>query len=347
MDVIAFYLPQYHVIPENEAIYGKGFTEWDNVRRARPLFPGHCQPHVPHPSIGYYSLLDERFLAMQHAMAFDFGVTGFCYYYYNFAGHRPLSRPLELIAANRDICNKFCLCWPHGSWYNNRTTHREVFLPQRYSPANAKILFDDVRPYLEHPRHICIDGKPLLLIWAPERHPMLREYAEIWREQAHKAGFPGLWLAGVECYQGSPPSMFGLDGMVEFAPNWRPENHVSAPGEEPTRLDYIGTVRFMAQKEIPDYPRLRCTFPGWDNTPRRGRQGIACVNDSPELFQASLRFMLDYTQTVLPASLHYVFINAWNEWGEGCHLEPDQQHGFKYVQIIQEELARIARRPVI
>lgn len=338
MDVIAFYLPQYHAIPENNAIYGEGFTEWDDVRRAKPLFPGHYQPHVPHRKFGWYSLLDKHFLTVQHAVALEFGVTGFCYYYYNFGGHTPLAGPLQLVLNNPAIRNRFCLCWDHTSWYNNRNTRREIFLPQTYSEANARTLFADLRRYFDDPRYIRIEDKPLLLIWVPERHPMMQPYAAILRSESRRAGFPGICLAGVECYQGGvPPDVYGLDCMVEFAPNWRSENRVSAPGETPIRFDYAATLRFMAQKSVPAYPRLRCTFPGWDNTPRRGREGLVCVNTAPELFRESLRFMLEYTRTVLPASLQYVFVNAWNEWGEGCHLEPDQRYGFRYLQILREE----------
>ncbi|MDO5484141.1 MAG: glycoside hydrolase family 99-like domain-containing protein, partial [Desulfovibrionaceae bacterium] len=214
MDVIAFYLPQFHPIPENDAIYGKGFTEWDNVRNAVPLFPGHYQPHVPHRSIGQYSLLDERFLAVQHALALECGVSGFCYYYYNFAGHTPLSQPLEIIRQSRAISNAYCLCWAHVDWYDNRNTRKEIFLPQTYSAACAEALFADLRRHFENPRYIAVNGKPLLLIWAPERNPMICQYADILREQSLRAGFPGLCLAGVECFVGAPPELYGLDCMV-------------------------------------------------------------------------------------------------------------------------------------
>ena len=340
MEHVAFYLTQYHSIPENDAVYGAGFTEWDNVRRAVPLFAGHYEPHVPHPAIGYYNLLDEKFLAVQHALAYDHGVGAFCYYYYDFAGRRLLEKPLDLICASRRIRNRFCLCWAHESWYDNRKTgaRKSVFLPQEYSEAAARRLCANVLPYLEHPRAITVGGRPLFLIWSPERVPGIAMYADILREGAQKRGFPGLCLAGVEAHAGVDPAALGLDIMVEFAPNWLVENHVSAPGERPVRIDYAATLRFMLEKPVPPYTRLRCTFPGWDNTPRRGRGGIACTGQNPELFRIAIDFLHAYTKKVLPPSLQYVFINAWNEWGEGAHIEPDARYGFKYLEIVRDSL---------
>lgn len=345
MKAIAFYLPQYHVIPENEAIYGKGFTEWDNVRAARPLFAGHEQPQLPHPSVGCYNLLDEDFLVRQHALAYQFGVTGFCYYYYNIAGRRLLEKPLDLILRNSDIRNEFCLCWAHVSWYNNREGRQAVFLPQVYDAAHAAQLADDLLPYFEHPRHLTVEGRPLFLFWAPERLPHIRIYADALREAAHKRGFPGVFLLGVEAYAASHPEQWGLDGMLEFAPDWRPENQVSGPDEQPRRMDYARTLEFMRHKPVPPYLRLRSTFPGWDNTPRRGRNGLACVGASPELFRESLAFLAAYTRRILPPALHYLFINAWNEWGEGCHIEPDARHGFAHLRAVMSALAQAEAVP--
>ncbi|HJA78973.1 MAG TPA: glycoside hydrolase family 99-like domain-containing protein [Candidatus Desulfovibrio intestinavium] len=338
MKCLAFYLPQFHAIPENDAVYGKGFTEWDNVRAARPLFPGHEQPQAPHPRLGWYNLLDGAFLERQHALAHEFGVTGFCYYYYNMAGKRLLEKPLERILANRHIRNEFCLCWAHVSWFNNRQGPGAVFLPQTYDAAQARQLAEDVLTYFEHPRHIRINGRPLFLFWAPERLPLVNVYADMLREAAHRRGFPGVFLMGVEAYAASLPQQWGLDAMLEFAPDWRPENQVSAPDERPRRMDYARTLTFMRQKPVPPYLRLRSTFPGWDNTPRRGASGMVCTGTSVELFRRSLIFLTEYTRRILPPELQYVFINAWNEWGEGCHIEPDARHGFAHLQAVRDML---------
>ena len=338
MQCIAFYLPQFHPVPENDAVYGPGFTEWDNVRAARPLFQGHYQPHIPHKTVGWYSLLNETFLVSQHEMAFRSGITAFCYYYYNFFGHTILEKPLKIIRNNPAIRNNYCLCWAHPGWYDNRVGPQAIFVRQDYALEHAKPLYWAMASYFEDPRYITIDGKPLLLLWAPERHPHLRAYTEILRKESHIHGLPGLCLAGVEAYTPSQPESLGLDCMVEFAPNWLPENHVSPPGVLPVQIDYDKTLTFMLHKEIPPYIRLRCTFPGWDNTPRRGLHGIACVNTSLASFEYALNFLAKYTKNVLPPSFQYLFINAWNEWGEGCHLEPDIRNGGKYIHAVKKIL---------
>jgi len=334
MKLIAFYLPQYHIIPENEQVYGKGFTEWNNVKNATPLFENHYQPHIPHKTIGYYSLVDEKFITLQHSIAYNAGVNAFCYYYYKFGEKNLLDEPLKIINESDIIKNNFCLCWAHFSWYNNKIGKESTFIEQIYNKTNAIKLAQDLKQYFCNPRYITIDGKPLLLIWAPERHPEMRLYAEILRQAAVGMGFSGICLAGVEAYKGMDPQACGLDCMVEFAPNWRVENHVSPPGELPRRIDYAATMKYMLNKSIPDYTRMRCIFPGWDNTPRRGLDGIACVGQHPDMFRLALEYLIDYTKEVLPSNMQYIFINAWNEWGEGCHIEPDKKFGFKYLQII-------------
>ena len=196
--------------------------------------------------------------------------------------------------------------------------------------------------YFANPRYIHMEDKPLLLVFAPERHPEIRLYCDIWREEARRIGFAGLCLAGVEAFVGCHPAVYGLDCMVEFAPSWRKENELSAAGEEPRRIDYIKTLRFMLAKEVPDYPRMRCAFPSWDNTPRRGKSGIVAVNTSSEAFAVMTRYMAEYTQANLPASMQYLFFNAWNEWGEGCHLEPDERYGFTFLHIVRDTLQQLA-----
>ncbi|MBQ7607254.1 MAG: glycoside hydrolase family 99-like domain-containing protein [Desulfovibrionaceae bacterium] len=335
MQCVAFYLPQFHPIPENDAIYGKGFTEWDIVRQSKPLFPGHYQPHIPHKMVGWYNLLNEKFLAYQHDLAFSNGLTAFCYYYYNFAGHTLLEKPLQSVLRNRTIKNRFCLCWVHTDWYDNRIGPSATFIRQTYSRANARALFHALSPYFEDQRYITIDGRPLLLIWAAERHPMMQLYAETLREESQKHGFSDMCLAGVEAYAGMLPAHVGLDCMVEFAPNWRRENHVSQEGELPVRIDYGKTVSFMLHKEIPPYARMRCAFPGWDNTARRGIHGIACTGANPRLFKSMLDFLRSYTEKILPPAMQYIFVNAWNEWGEGCHIEPDERFGDSYLRLFR------------
>jgi lipopolysaccharide biosynthesis protein len=341
MEAIAFYLPQYHVIPENEEIYGKNFTEWQNVKSGVPLFDGHYQPHIPHELLGYYDLTDEKTLTLQHHLAYSNGVTGFCYYYYNMAGRTLLEAPLQIINKSRYIENKFCFCWAHPSWYNNIVPNPGApFIEQRYSAEEARKLIRCLEQYFVNPRYIRIDDKPLLLVFAPERCPEMRVYSEVWREEALRMGFKGLCLAGVEAFLGRRPEAYGFDCMVEFAPNWRKENNLSRPGDKPRRIDYVKTVTDMLMKAVPDYTRLRCAFPSWDNTTRVGEHGIAFVNMSPGAFEVMMEKIAEYTRAHLPANMQYLFINAWNEWGEGCHLEPDKKYGFELLHIVRDVLKK-------
>lgn len=338
MEAIAFYLPQYHIIPENEALYGKGFTEWDNVRNAKSYFPGHKHPRQPHPIFGYYNLLDEKTIRLQHSLAYENGIGGFCYYYYNLSGKRLLEKPLDLINSDRTIKNKFCLCWDPQSWYNNRNNRKEIFIKQKFSPENARLIFSDLMRYFENVRYIRINGKPLLSIFAPERNPIMKEYAEIWREEAHNYGLPGLWLAGVEAFEMRNPALLGLDGMIEFAPNWISSAQVSRSDVQPRQLDYSQILHFMLSKNVPDWPYLRCAFPEWDNTPRRGKDGVVITGTSTTLYRSYLECLVEYTRAFLPEELQFIFINAWNEWGETCYLEPDTMRGFEYLKITRDVL---------
>lgn len=343
MECVAFYLPQYHVIPENEAVYGPGFTEWANVLAARPLFDGHQQPEVPHQDFGYYNLLDENFLVFQHQVAREHGIGAFCYYYYNLAGKPLLEKPLRLINQNKLIKNRFCLCWDHASWHNNQVATRPAFLKQEYSLKNAALIFSDLLQYFGNERYLRVKGKPLFCVWAPERHPLLKEYVSLWRGLATKNGLRGLWLAGVQAYQGSAPQEFGLDGAVEFAPSWSRESCLTAADARPRLMDYAATASAMLARPVPPYLRLRCLFPAWDNTPRRGAHGIATVNLSLDIYKIWLSALVAYTRSYLPSDLQYIFINGWNEWGEGCHLEPDARLGYAYLQATREVMRTQAK----
>ena len=341
MKALALYLPQYHAIAENDRWWGKGFTEWNNVRSGTPLFAGHHQPHVPHASVGYYDLSDTATIERQHSLALRYGISGFCYYYYNFSGLNPLALPLRLILNNTAIRNEFCLCWANHDW--TRTWYgqsKEVLLEQKYSEENARQLFEDVARYFADKRYIRVEGKPLFLVYAPEFNPLMREYAEIWREMAVTHGYSGIFLVVVEALMiGVHPDTYGFDAALEFAPDWSCAERISPEDVRPRLLDYQGTVRNMLRKPVPSYPRMRCVFPGWDNTPRYKERGIIFTERSLGAYRFALESAVKYTRENLPESLQHIFINAWNEWGEGCHLEPDEKDGLLPLKITAEALS--------
>ncbi|MDR2488524.1 MAG: glycoside hydrolase family 99-like domain-containing protein [Desulfovibrio sp.] len=343
MKAIAIYLPQYHIISENNEWWGEGFTEWHNVRAAVPYYEGHYQPHIPHKSIGYYNLLDENWIEKQHKMALRYGVSAFCYYYYNFAGKTLLEEPLRIIARHTGITNAFCLCWANHdwtrAWYGQ---NKEILIKQEYSRENAVKFFYDVKSYLAHERYITIDQKPFFLIYDPISNPLMGEYIAIWRHLAHKEGFAGLFLASVEALRYRPaPSVYGFDATVEFAPDWYCATEFAKNAYSPRVIDYQTVIANMISKPAPSYTRLRCVFPGWDNSPRYKNVATIFNNCTLGAFKYALEHAVDHTRKTLPQNLQYIFINAWNEWGEGCHLEPDERHGFKTLAVVRQVLGNV------
>ena len=347
MKAVALYLPQFHQIPENDAWWGEGFTEWTNVKRAGPRYPGHYQPHVPHPAIGYYALDDVAFIEKQHAMALRYGVGAFCYYYYHLAGRNILGKPLEIINASHNIKNEFCLCWANHDW--TRTwfgQSKELLVKQTYSPEEAQKIIEDMSRFFVNPRYIKINGRPLLLVFSPADIPIIHEYREIWNAHVRGLGLESLYLVTFEVLeQGVNPALYGFDAALEFGPDWVCAAHLPKEQGFPRRVDYTETVKRMMQKPLPPYQRMRTVFPGWDNTPRYGESGLVFENDSLGAFRFFTEYALRHTRENLPEHLQYLFINAWNEWGEGCHLEPDTRTGFLPLRIVREAMQAICPAP--
>ncbi len=347
---IAMYLPQFHRIPENDAWWGEGFTEWTNVRRARPMFAGHQQPHVPHPDVGYYDLADETVLERQAEMARRHGIHGFCFYHYWFDGRRILETPVERLLASGRPDFPFCLCWANENW--TRTwdgLDREVLLEQRHSPESDERFLRDLLPALRDPRYITVDGRPLLAVYRPGLLADPAATADRWRRIAEREGLPGLHLAAVHSFDRADPRSYGFDAAIQFPPLQIPAANIRDLG--PARiergfrgglLDYREAIGHSLARAAPDYPLYRGVMPGWDNTPRRMERATAWVNSSPELYGRWLRGVIDQMQREQPPERQLVFINAWNEWAEGAHLEPDERHGYAF---LEQTAAALVPRP--
>jgi hypothetical protein len=332
---MAFYLPQFHPIPENDRWWGKGFTEWTNVRRGVQLFPNHYQPHVP-TVLGQYDLRDPLILQSQAETAQTHGIHGFCYYYYWFGGKKLLEMPVERMITSGQPDMPFCLCWANSDWRRSWALSGEVLMAQEYSGVNSRAFLRELLPCLFDKRYITIDGSPLLLVYETGAVPDIKRTSDIWREEAVRAGLPGLYLASVESLRCDvPPEEMGFDGAVEFAPDWRmlgPLLNTRLGVEQPPNIvDYRHIVSAMMAKPAPSYTRFRCAFPGWDNSPRKGRSSLIVHGSSPRLFGVFLNDLFRYTRENFPPQKQLLFINAWNEWGEGCHLEPDELHGMEYL----------------
>ena len=339
--IIAMYLPQYHPIPENDRWWGKGFTEWTNVAKSRPNYEGHYQPHVP-ADLGFYDLRLDEIRREQAELARRYGIAGFCYYYYWFSGHRLLHGPLESVLKGDGQEFPFCIAWANENWtrkWDGR--EQDILIAQQHSDDDDRRVILDVVRFMRHPSYIRIRGKPLFLVYRISLLPDIRHTVEIWREMCRREGIGEIYLAFVESFEfvGSTkhPRDYGFDASVEFPPHG-----TSALMEAPGRIispeyrgvihDYRKAVLQYLRRDIPGYVRFRAVMPGWDNTPRRQVDPVIFENVSPGAYQAWLEAILDETRDQNFGDERIVFVNAWNEWGEGNHLEPDQRHGHGFLE---------------
>jgi hypothetical protein len=347
--LIAFYLPQFHPIPENDEWWGRGFTEWTNTAKAKPLFRGHYQPHIP-ADLGFYDLRLPETRAAQAAMAREYGVEAFCYYHYWFAGRRVLERPLNEVIASGEPDLPLCICWANQTWTGIwHGAPNRILIEQTYPGRDDhEAHFNALLPAFSDPRYVTVDGKPLFMIYEPLRIPDVRDAMDFWRELAVKAGLPGLHLVAWRHFHSEiDPSEYGFDAVSSGIPRitygWRtPIRRLrrsigrSVFGR-PMIYRYADMTRDL-REAVPEvgefYP---CVVPNWDNTPRSGRNGLVLLGSTPELFREQLRDAFRHVRS-LPSGRRLVFIKSWNEWAEGNHLEPDLKYGHKYLEALRDEL---------
>jgi len=351
--VIAYYLPQYHPVPENDAFWGKGFTEWTNVAKAKPLYRGHYQPHIP-ADLGFYDLRCPETRAAQAELAREYGIEAFCYYHYWLGGGRRLiERPFNEVLASGEPNFPFCLCWANHSWNNiwqgiaNRTLAEQTYPGMKDHEEHFRFL---LRAFSD-PRYVAVDGKPLFLIYKPDDVPELERVADFWRELALKAGLKGLYLAGISHF--APhwnPRPRGLDAcMMQKLPerNGRiPARYLftklkvaASRGEHVLSVyDYEEMLDFLLRKNRPEWTDFPCLLPNWDNTPRAGMKGLVFHGSTPALFRRLIRKGLDLVADY-PDEERILFVKAWNERAEGKHLEPDLRFGRGYLEALRDELS--------
>jgi len=339
MRTIAFYLPQFHPIPENDLWWGKGFTEWRNVTRVGPVFEGHHQPQLP-SELGFYDLRVPETREAQAELARAHGISGFCYYYYWFDGKKLLQRPLEEVVASGKPDFPFCVCWANENWTRRWDGgESNVLAEQKYSGSGDREFIRTLIPVFQDRRYIRVAGKPLLLVYRTELFPDPRRTAEIWREEAAKAGIE-LYLMRGEGFSACNPESIGFDAAYEFPPIGLPVDlsfdragvRIYRPEEFSGRLhDYRKLVNFMTHRDAPDYVRFHGVMAAWDNTARRKTNADIFVNSDPNLYWQWLSDAVKKTSQ-LPDERQLIFINAWNEWAEGCHLEPDLRYQRAYLE---------------
>jgi lipopolysaccharide biosynthesis protein len=362
MRFITFYLPQYHPIPENDAWWGKGFTDWVNVRKCTPRFPSHHQPHVP-IELGYYDLLDPSVRVAQANLARSNGIDAFCYYHYWFNGKLLLNQPFDEVLSSEQPDFPFCLCWANENWTRIWDgNERQVLIGQKYSLSDHEKHIEWFLKAFKDKRYVCVNGKPLLLIYRTGDVPHIGEMTSLWKKACMAAGFPGLYLCAVRSNFASRDEKelisLGFDAIVDFQPNKQDFPHVGfgwrssltslrrkiikginlITNREHLRIRFFSN-RIISYKAImqnvlknrsSEYKNFPCVFPSWDNSARHDAS-IIIQNDTPDDFG---EWLLKSAKQVeqYPPDEQLVFINAWNEWAEGCHLEPDSRFGHAFLE---------------
>jgi len=362
---IAFHLPQFHPIPENDAWWGKGFTEWTNVTKARPFFEGHYQPHLP-ADLGYYDLRLPEARAAQADLAREYGIHGCCYYHYWFNGRRLLERPVNDILAGGRPDFPFCLCWANENWTRRWDgQEQEILLAQNYGEEDDLNHIRWLAGAFRDPRYIRLKGRPLFLVYRLSRLPNPARTVDLWRNEARRLGVGDIFICNVEGFKtehGLAPQ-YKLDGAVEFAPdygalpprqeaNWLTHKLSRRPRTQ--RLagklglaqpwltqhgvySYAGLMQNMLAKPNPHYLRFPCISPAWDNAARRQLGATIVYGSTPELYRQWLAGTVQKAK-IVQADEPIVFINAWNEWAEGNHLEPCQRWGRAYLEATRNAL---------
>lgn len=360
MKIIAFYLPQFHSFPENDEWWGKGFTEWTNTKKGKPNFKGHYQPQIPKDNYYYNLLEDSTVIPKQIDLAKQFGIDGFCFYHYWFSnGKKIMEKPIERFLNDKSLDIPFCLCWANENWSRRWDgSEQSILIAQDYGDKEDRIrhieylidFFGDKR-YMKDD-----DGRPILLIYKPQLIDNLSELLSEWREKVIAAGFPGVCFV---CQY--PQSDIDIKNKFDYWINFEPIATTSIPGNDflqaikisPKYAFEVGIVKLLQLLKIRSYKKYNYkdavnaskkrkiesskewlgAFPGWDNTARRGKKSIIYYNSTPSIFEEYVYIQL--IKSFRAGQEGILFINAWNEWAEGAHLEPDEKDGFKYLQAVK------------
>jgi hypothetical protein len=343
---IAFYLPQFHAIPENDEWWGEGFTEWTNVRKAKPLFEGHEQPRIP-GELGYYDLIHTpNIQKRQMDLARRHGVHGFCYYYYWFNGRRLLEKPLDNVLSNPDLDMPFCICWANENWtrrWDGR--ENEILMPQEHNEDSDVKFLLDVLPILKDPRYIRVNNAPYLLVYRFNLFPNFKKTVEKWRKIAKENGVDNIHVS-ITTFDGYISSTFGdlgCDSVTEFPPHrcCSPTIKSKLVGLDDnfTGLvyDYGEYVSRSMNKEKENHLVFKSAMIGFDNTARRSGSATVYHGSTPEHYEKLMMSLVDFTSRNTEDE-RLIFINAWNEWAEGNHLEPDEKNGAKYLEATNRAL---------
>ena len=350
--LIAFYLPQFHPIPENDEWWGKGFTEWTNVSKAVPQFVGHYQPRLP-GELGFYDLRLPEVLRRQVELARMHGIYGLCFHYFWFNGRRLLERPLDTFVRDPEIDFPFCLCWANENW-SRRWDGREedVLIAQEFAEESDLAFIRDIEPYLRHRNYLRVDDRPVLIVYRAQALPNPVRTAERWKAYCRSVGLPEPYLIAAQTFGFEDARQVGFDAAVEFPPlNFKPRSVKSLQaflneGFQGDVFSYWDLVRAAIDREETPYRLLRTVTPGWDNVARRGGRGYAIVHSTPAAYRFWLANVVRQEMKLAETQGRLIFLNAWNEWAEGAYLEPDRRFGYAYLRATAEAVSQPNLPPV-
>jgi hypothetical protein len=342
--IIAYYLPQFHPIPQNDSWWGLGYTEWTSVAAHQKQFPTHDAPHMP-ADLGFYDLRVTETREQQADLARQYGIYGFCYHYYWFAGNTLLDEPLNRMLKDGQPDIPYCLCWANEPWSRRWDgSESEVLAEQPHDAETDVHILDDIERHFLSDRYIKIDGKPLLVVYRIDIMKNPREWAERMREEVCRRGWPGIYICGASTFANTDTRFHGCDVSVGFPPH-----DVVARPLSPKTLgatdDFVGKIydysdlvsRELTRPARP-YPHIPAVMPRWDNTPRNAGSGNVFHGATPALFEVWLRHALSAATSQLP-EMPFVFINSWNEWSEGAHLEPDRRYGRSFLEAVRRSVS--------
>jgi lipopolysaccharide biosynthesis protein len=335
---IAYYLPQFHRSSENDDWWGSGFTEWTNVTKAVPRYPGHYQPRLP-ADLGFYDASRKETLLHQAELARLGGIYGFCIHDYWFSGRKLLGKPLDTLLANPDIDLRFCLNWANESWSRRWDgSEADVLMQQGYHRGDPERYVDSIAAAIRDPRYIRIDGRPLLMIYRPSAIPDISASVAGWRRRFHELGLGEPYLVMPQVFGQSDPRPAGFDAAAGFPPHggWDiRDDRRAAVIHDPDFMGGVRSYELLAQLFEAEAPTDYTFFPGccpmWDNEARKPRRGQGFYGSSPRRYGEWLANAARRVQSAAHPDERIVFINAWNEWAEGAYLEPDRHYGAAYL----------------